>query len=82
MEIKFNSVEEVLEFASHYRPNTSPGQRSSEDIANKIAQIAREGRGAKIAAIVVYRAATGEGLRESKNAIEAHWPFQLDNGPE
>lgn len=80
MEIKFNSVEEVLEFARHIQPDSiGPGKKTPEELAQRLGTIAREGRNAKIAAIIVYRAATGQGLKESKDAVERFWPFPVDN---
>lgn len=76
MEIKFNSVDEVLEFARHVQPDSiGPGKKTPVDLAKRLGDIAREGRRAKISAIIVYRAATGQGLKESKEAIERFWPL-------
>ncbi len=73
MEIKFNSVEEVLEFADRFRLPARTIEH--EEVARSIARIAEGAGREKIPAIKLYRAVTGEGLRESKAAIERYHPF-------
>ena len=81
MELKFNTVEEVLEFADTLRRHavTEPGvvRPGSIDPAAFVEHLGRiAGRADKIAAIKLYRAVTGQGLRESKEAVERAPEFQ------
>lgn len=82
MKIEFNSVEEVLEFADRFRPSTVVGQLTPKgfdptEVARCLGRVAEDGRRAKIPAIRIYRALTGESLIDSKAAIERFRPFQL-----
>ena len=72
MEFKFNSVEEVLEFARTVKVAPRPGiLRPGEiDPAALVADLARVARGNKIAAIKVYRAVVDCGLKDAKLAVE------------
>jgi ribosomal protein L7/L12 len=75
MKFEFNSVEEVLTFASHVNVN-APGsgevRPGSIDPAAFVEHLGRIASGnGKIAAIKLYRAVFGTGLRESKEAVEA-----------
>ena len=75
MEFKFNSIEEVLQFAVQVNRAAvvAPGAvtPSGTDPAALVKHLARIAeRADKIAAIKVYRAVTGKGLKDSKEAIE------------
>lgn len=74
MEFKFNSVEEVLEFASKVKAHaaTTPGVvRPGEiDPAGLVTSLAAIARGNKIQAIKVYRAVVDCGLKAAKEAVE------------
>jgi ribosomal protein L7/L12 len=86
MEFKFNNIEEVLDFATTIRRAASyeQGQLNPKgidpaELSRSIARIAIDGNRSKIQAIKLYRAVTGLGLRESKEAIERNYPFGLDD---
>lgn len=75
MEFKFNSIEEVLTFAAQVNRAAvvAPGQVTPAGIdpAGLVDNLARVASGSgKIAAIKIYRAVTGQGLVESKAAVE------------
>ena len=75
MKFEFSSIEEVLTFASHVNVNAPgsgevrPGSIDPAAFAEHLGRVA-SGNG-KIAAIKLYRAVFGVGLREAKEAIDA-----------
>ncbi len=74
MQLQFNSIEEVLSFASHVSviaPGSGEVRPGSIDPAAFAEHLGRVAGGNAIAAIKVYRAVFGVGLRESKAAIDA-----------
>lgn len=85
MELKFNSVEKVMEFADTLRRHavTEPGvvRPGHIDPAGLVESLASIARGNKIQAIKVYRAVTGQGLRESMEAVERAPVFQRRPAP-
>ena len=73
MELKFNSVDEVLKFTDAIRrhivveSDIRPGNIDPEAFVQHLNSVAK---GDKIAAIKLYRAVFNAGLRESKDAVE------------
>lgn len=86
MELKFNSVEEVLEFASMIRRNTygtgmvAPGNIDPAAFVDCLARVANN-PGGKISAIKLYRAVFATGLKEAKDAVERAPVFQRTPPP-
>lgn len=78
MKLEFDSLDEVLEFADRVRGQDEVKQpetlsvylKDQTALANDIQQIHK---GNKIAAIKLFRAITGEGLKDSKDAIDRVW---------
>jgi hypothetical protein len=82
MQITFNSLEEVFNFVDRVRPTVGgyvetpgecrPGHIDPVELARILGSMLRVAgpKGSKIHAIKVYRAVTGQGLKESKDAIE------------
>lgn len=75
MEFKFDSIEEVLKFARDVNRHAviAPGAVTPAGVdpialVDHLARVADHAD--KIAAVKIYRAVTGEGLKTSKEAIE------------
>lgn len=78
MKLEFDSLDEVLEFADRVRGQDEVKQpetlsvylKDQTALARDIEQVHR---GNKICAIKLFRAITGEGLKDSKDAIDRVW---------
>lgn len=78
MQLTFTNLEEVFDFVDRVRPGSPPGRMDPGELARILGNMVRaagSGSGYKIPAIKIYRAVTGAGLKEAKDAIERYSGF-------
>ena len=75
---QIKDIDEIVTFEDAPVQEVAPpvAPKASESSVNDLLSAVKAGK--KIEAIRAYRVLTGSGVKESKDAVEAHWPVQTE----